>query len=95
MDVDQRVAYTKRILRVDALKKYKAVIVEYKQLEKELMGDKWDLSALKELSMGDFWTWLNKYGIGYDGDAYLVLDNYFDFEKEIWFELGKYMCRKH
>ena len=63
--MDQRVAYTQRILRGAALKKYKAVLLECKQLEKDLAGDKWDLGNLKEISMDDFWTWAKKDVIGY------------------------------
>ena len=47
IDVDQRVACTQIILRGYALKKYQAVLVECKQLAKDLVGDSWDLGALK------------------------------------------------
>ena len=33
--------------------------------------------------------------MGYDRHAYLALDKCVDFEREIWFELGKCMWRKH
>ena len=69
MDVDQRLAYMQRILIGAALKKYKVVLVECKKLEHDLVGDSWDLGNLKELSTDNFWTWANKYGIGYDGDT--------------------------
>ena len=62
---------------------------------KDLAGDKWDLGTLKELSTDDFWAWAKKYGIGYDGDAYLGLDKCVDLEKELCSELGKCMWRKH
>ena len=52
------------------------------------MGDKWDLCALKELSIDNFWTWAKKDGIAYDGYAYLGIDKYVNFEKYLWFELG-------
>ena len=64
-------------------------MVECKQSSKELEVDHWTLSALKDLFMEDFWTWVNSCGIGYDRDAYMGLDKCIDFEKEIWFELGK------
>ena len=95
MDVDQRLAYTQLIIRGDALKKYKAVLVEYKQLAKDIVGYKWDLVVLKEISMGAFWNWTKKYGIGYDGDAYLGLDKFVYFDKEVWFKLVKCVWRKH
>ena len=44
---------------------------------------------MKKLSIDDFRTWAKKFGIGYDGDDYLVLDKCVDFEKELWFELVK------
>ena len=52
---------------------------------KDLARDEWTLGALKDLSTGDFWTWANKDGIGYDGDAYLGLDKCVDLEKDLWF----------
>ena len=36
-----------RILIEDALKKYKAILLEYKQLAKDIAGDKWSLNNLK------------------------------------------------
>ena len=95
MDVDLRVAYSQRIIRGASLKNYKVVLAEYKQSTKEVAGDKWYLGALKGLSMENLWDWAKKYGIGYDRDAYLGLDKCVDFEKELWFELGKFMWRKH
>ena len=74
MDMYQRVAYTQQIPREAALKIYKAFLVECKQSEKDLAGDKWDLGALRELSMENFCTWAKKDGIVYDGDAYLGLE---------------------
>ena len=71
MDVDQRVAYKKCILRGTALKNYKAVLVECMQLAKDLAGDSWYLGALKYLYRDDFWTWAKKDIIGFDRDAYL------------------------
>ena len=38
---------------------------------------------------------MNKEGFGYDGDAYLRLDKCVDFDNRLWFELGKFMLRKH
>ena len=66
MDVDQRVAYTHCILIGAALKKYKAVLVECKPLAKDIVGYKWYLVVLKEISTEYFWTWTKKDGIGYD-----------------------------
>ena len=95
MDVDQRVAYTQRILRGAALKNYREVLVECKHSEKDIAGDKWDLGELKGLSTVDLWAWSKKDSIGYDGHTYLGIDKCADFEREIWFELGKCMWRKH
>ena len=64
--MDQRISYTQHILRGAALKKYKVVLLECKQLENNLAGDKWDLGVLKEISTDDFWTWAKKDVIGYD-----------------------------
>ena len=89
MYVDQMLAYTQRILRGAALKKYRAVLEECKQSEGGLAGDNWDLGKLKGLSTDNFWDWSKKYGIGFDGHAYLGIDKCVDFERKIWFELGK------
>ena len=95
MDVDQRVAYTLSILRGAALNKNKAVLLECKQSAEDLTGDKWTLGEPKGTSTDEFWTWLKSDGVGYDMDSYLGLDKCVDFEKDIWFALGKLMWRKH
>ena len=76
------------------INKYKAVLLECKQLEKDITGDKWTLGDLKGLSTEDFWTWEESDRLAYDRDAYLGLKNCANFDKEIWFELGKDMQRK-
>ena len=68
-DVDQIVTYTECIMRGEALKKYKAVLLEYKKLEEYLAGDKWTLGELKGISTEDFWTWDKSDRLAYDGDA--------------------------
>ena len=45
--------------------------------------------------MEDFWTWAKTDTIGYDGNSYLAIDKCVDFDKELWFKLGKCMWRKH
>ena len=47
------------------------------------------------LSADDFCTWAKTYNTGYDVHAYLAMDKCIKFEREIWFEVGKYMWRKH
>ena len=78
-NVDRKVAYTQRILRVAALKKYRAVLVEQKQSDKELTGDKWELGELKGLSADYLWYWEKKDIIVYDGHEYLGIDKCADF----------------
>ena len=95
MDVYQRLAYTQIILRGSALKKYKAVLLECKQLVKYIAVDKWTLGEMKGLSTNDFWAWEKSDGLDYYGDAYLGLYKCVNFDKEIWFELGKCMRRNH
>ena len=95
MDVYKRLSYTKLILRVSVIKKYKAVMMECKHPSKDNTGDKWDLGALKELSTDDFCIWAKKYRIWYDGNAYLGLDKRVEFDKDLWLELGKCMLRKY
>ena len=95
MDVDRRLAYTQRILRGSALKKYREVLVTCRKSEKEIAGNEWILGKLTELSVEDFWTWEKTETTGYDGHDYPVRDKCIDFERELWFELGKCMWRKH
>ena len=67
MDVDKRLAYTKRILRGAALKKYREVLVTCRRLARELAGDDWTLSDLTGLSAEYFCTWAKTDTTGYDG----------------------------
>ena len=94
-EMDKRLAYTQRILRGSALKKYQEVLVTCKQPAKEIAGDKWTLGDMIGVSTEDFWTWEKTDNIGYDGHYYLAIDKCVNFERELWFELGKCMWRKH
>ena len=78
-----------------AINKYKAVLLECNQLAKDLTGDKWTLGELKGISTDDFWNWTKKNGLAYDRYTYLRLKKYVNSEKEIWFDFGKAMWRKH
>ena len=81
MNVYQRVSYMKLILRGSVLKKYKAVLLEFKKSSKGIAGDKCTLGDMKGLSTDNFWTWDNIDGISYDVDAYLGLYKCVDFKK--------------
>ena len=67
----------------------------YKQATKELAGDEWNLGKLTGLSTEAFWTWANTDTTGYGGHPFLALYKCVEFERELWFELGKCMWRKH
>ena len=95
MYVDKRLAYTQRILRGAALKKYQEVLVTCRQSEKELTGDEWTLVKLNGLSTEDFCTLENTDTMGHDVHDYLAVDKCVNFERELWFELGKCIWRKH
>ena len=95
MDVKKRVSHTQRILKGAALKKYREVLVPYRQSAKELAGYEWNFGKLVGLSAEAFWTQDKMDTMGYDGNAYLTLDICVDFERELWPELGKCMWRKH
>ena len=83
MEVDQRVVYTHTKMRGSALNKYKAVILECKQSVKDLTGDKWTPEYLKDLFTENFQAWDNSDGLAYDGDAYLGMEKYVNFEKDL------------
>ena len=95
MDVDNSLAYTQRILRGFALKKYQEVLVTCRLLAEEFAGDEWTLVKLNGLSAEDFCNWAKTDTMGYDGHDYLNMDQCFYFNRELWFELGKCMWRKH
>ena len=50
----QRVGYTKRIIRVSSLKKYKQVLVELKESAKGLYGYQWMLGTTKKLTLSNY-----------------------------------------
>ena len=95
MDVYKRLSYTQRTLRGCALTKYPEVLVTYKKSAKELACDEWTLVNLTSLSAEDFWTRANMDTTGYDVHDYLAQDKLINFERELWFELGKCIWRKH
>ena len=95
MFVDQRVAYKRLLPRGAAPKKYKLVLTECKDSAKELAVEQCNLGDVNTLSTERFWTWDNADGLDNNGDAYLGLYKCTDFNKELWFELGKCMWRKH
>ena len=69
--------------------------MEYKESAKDLTGDKCNLGDVKAISKEQLWTWANSFGLDYGGYAYLGFDKCVDFEKELWFKLGKCMWRNH
>ena len=95
MDVNQGINFKRRLLRGAAIKIYMAVLKEYKELAKELLGDQWNRVDVKKLSMERFWTSAKEDGLDDDGDAYLGIYKFINFEDELWFELAKCMWRKH
>ena len=45
--------------------------------------------------MKRLWTWENLGGIESEGTDYSVAERCIEFEKDIWFKLGKSMWKKH
>ena len=86
-DVDKRLAYMQRILRGPSIKKYREILVTFKQLAKELACDEWTLGDMGGVSIEDFWTGEKSDTIGYDGQGPLItrellcqlLEGYQDF----------------
>ena len=79
MDVNKRIAYTQRILRGYALKKYREVLLKISQLAKELTVDEWNLGELAGIFAEDLWTWSNTYTTGCDGHPFLSRDKCVNF----------------
>ena len=65
------------------------------QSAKDITGDEWTLGKLIGLSAEYLWTWENTDTTGYDVHDCLARDKCIDFERELCFELGKCMWRKH
>ena len=95
MDVNKRIAYIQSILRETAIKKYQEVMVTCTQLLKELAGDECTLRDMTALTAEYFWTWAKMDTTGYVGHPYLSIDKCVDFERKLWFKLGKCMWRKN
>ena len=66
-----------------------------KHSAKELAVDEWNLVKLTGLPAYYFWNWVKTDTIGYDGHDYLARYKCVEFDRELWFELGKCMCRKN
>ena len=94
-DVDKRLSYMQRILIGAALKKQREVLVTCKKSVKDLASDEWTLGEMNRLAAEEFWNWVKTDTTGYDGHPYLAIDNCFELERELWFELGKCMWRKY
>ena len=95
MDVDKWVNCTQRILRGPALKKYKKVLVECKELVKGIAGYQWIIGPTKDVTMEQLCTWGKQYYINISGGMYLVRNICIEFDKDIWFKLGKIMLKRH
>ena len=53
------------------------------------------LDATKDVTMEQLWTWARKGGIGRSGHIYFGHDRCIDFEKDVWFNLGKIMWKRY
>ena len=94
-EADQRIAYTQRILRGAALKKIEGGPDGVQAVGKGSRGRQVDPQRFEALSTDRFCNWYKSDRLGNNGYACLGLDKCVDFEKDLWFELGKCMWRKH
>ena len=78
VDLYNILAHMQPILRGAALKKYREVLVTYRQWTKELTGDGLNLGKLAWLSAEAFWTWDKIDTTGYDGNPFLAQDKCVD-----------------
>ena len=60
-----------------------------------LYWGQWNPGAAKKLTMGQFWSWAELYGVDYNSYAFTVVDICFAFDKELWFDLGMIIWRKN
>ena len=54
MDVDTRVSYTQRLLRVSLIKKYKTILAECKETARGIGGYQWKLGEAKYVTTEQF-----------------------------------------
>ena len=95
LDVDQSINYKQRLLRESALNKYKVVLTKCKELAKDISGYQWTLIEAKDITIERLCTWDKLDTLNIDSYYYLGVDNFVDFEKNIWLELGEIMWKKH
>ena len=69
-------------------------MLECKWLENDLAKDKCTLGELKGLSTNDLCNWLKTDSVSYGRYAYLGLDKYVDFKKELCFQFEKCARKK-
>ena len=95
LDLDISIKYMERILRRPAMNKFWQVMLECKELEKGLSGDQWSIGLVKSVTMEQFYTWDKDDWHERTWDPISGAEHCAYFEKELWFELGKRMWRKH
>ena len=95
VSLDKRVKRMYHLLMGQELKKYKTFLEEFKDLDKGIAGYRWMLGVTKYITMQKFWTWSNLYGVNTSGYLYLGVYRCLNFNKYIWFEVGKSMRKKH
>ena len=64
-------------------------------MTREFDKDQWNFGSAKDVIVDNFWTWDKSDRIDSDGEPISGADLCKTFEKELWFELGKCMWRKH
>ena len=95
MDLDPRIKYIEYILIVSVINKYLQVLEECKESTKGLAGDQWSLGLAKVIFMEQLCTWAKVDAIDVSVDPISGSERYTSFEKELWFDLGKNIWRKH
>ena len=94
-DSDQRIAYTEWIIRGAALNKYKIILEECNDSVKEIAGDHRKIGPTKDLTMVQLWSLVKTHANSWSWDMYLVRNRCIDLGREIRFELGNSMCKRH
>ena len=64
-------------------------------MAKGVSGDKWNLGAMKDMTTEKFWAWAKVDAIDESGDIFTGQNRCNYFGKELWFELGNSMWKKH
>ena len=95
LDLYLRIKYTDQIPTNPAPKKFRQVLLACKDIARGLAGKQCTLREANNETMEQFWAWTKLYSVGSGGYTVIGADRCKNFEKDLWFKIGKSMCKNH